>query len=96
MVNEEFNQRITVFGISLVVGIANALDYAGSVDPQVAKTSKEITARLGVAFYTTLLVLIQSAVLVFALHIAQGREEMALNQSGQSRLDKLIKRREKK
>ena len=52
----------------------------------------QITGRLGVAFYTTLLALIQSALLVFALHIVQQKEEMALNQSGQYCLDNLINR----
>ena len=79
--------------IGTVVGIAFALDYAANVqNPQDPTLLAEITGRLGVAFYTTLLALIQSAVLVFALHIAQGREEMALNQSGQYCLDNLINR----
>ena len=73
--------------------IAFALDYAANVeDPQDPTLLAEITGRLGVAFYTTLLALVQSALLVFALHIAQGREEMALNQSGQYCLDNLINR----
>lgn len=79
--------------IGTVVGIAFALDYAANVDdPQDPTLLAEITGRLGVAFYTTLLALVQSALLVFALHIAQGREEMALNQSGQYCLDNLINR----
>ena len=64
--------------IGTVVGIAFALDYAGSnEDPQNPDLLAEITGRLGVAFYTTLLALIQSALLVFALHIVQQKEEMA-------------------
>ena len=79
--------------IGTVVGIAFALDYAANIeDPQDPTLLAEITGRLGVAFYTTLLALVQSALLVFALHIAQGREEMALNQSGQYCLDNLINR----
>ena len=79
--------------IGTVVGIAFALDYAANVDdPQDPTLLAEITGRLGVAFYTTLLALLQSALLVFALHIAQSREEMALNQSGQYCLDNLINR----
>ena len=79
--------------IGTIMGIADALDYAAGIDdPQDPTLMKEITKRLGVAFYTTLLALLQSAVLVFALHIAQGREEMALNQSGQYCLDNLINR----
>ena len=79
--------------IGTVVGIAFALDYAANIqDPQDPTLLAEITGRLGVAFYTTLLALVQSALLVFALHIAQSREEMALNQSGQYCLDNLINR----
>ena len=79
--------------IGTVVGIAFALDYAGSnKDPHAPELLAEITGRLGLAFYTTLLALIQSALLVFALHIAQGKEEMALNLSGQYCLDNLINR----
>jgi biopolymer transport protein ExbB/TolQ len=79
--------------IGTVVGIAFALDYAASVEnPQDPTLLAEISGRLGVAFYTTLLALIQSAFLMFALHIAQGREEMSLNQSGQYCLDNLINR----
>ena len=79
--------------IGTIMGIADALAYAAGIDnPQDPTLLKEITKRLGVAFYTTLLALLQSAVLVFALHIAQGREEMALNRSGQYCLDNLINR----
>ena len=79
--------------IGTVVGIAFALDYAANIEnPQDPTLLAGITGRLGVAFYTTLLALIQSALLVFALHIAQSQEEMALNQSGQYCLDNLINR----
>ena len=79
--------------IGTVVGIVFALDYAANVDnPQDPTLLAEVIGRLGVAFYTTLLALIQSALLVFALHIAQGREEMSLNQSGQYCLDNLVNR----
>ena len=79
--------------IGTVVGIALALDYAGSSEnPQDPNLLPEITGRLGVAFYTTLLALVQSALLVFVLHIVQQKEEMALNRSGQYCLDNLINR----
>ena len=78
--------------IGTVVGIALALHHAGSNDPTNPALLGQITGRLGVAFYTTLLALIQSALLVFALHIVQQKEEMALNQSGQYCLDNLINR----
>ena len=79
--------------IGTVVGIAFALDYAANIqDPQDPTLLAGITGRLGVAFYTTLLALLQSVLLVFTLHIAESREEMALNQSGQYCLDNLINR----
>jgi len=79
--------------IGTVVGIAFALDYAAGVeDPQDPTLLAEISGRLGVAFYTTLLALIQSSIQMFALHIAQGREEMSLNLTGQYCLDNLINR----
>ena len=79
--------------IGTVVGIVFALDYAANVENSQDPTLlAEVIGRLGVAFYTTLLALIQSALLVFALHIAQGREEMSLNQSGQYCLDNLVNR----
>lgn len=79
--------------VGTVLGIALSLDYAAKiVDPHDPTLLRQITGRLGVAFYTTLLALVQSIVLVFALHIAQTREELALNRSGQYCLDNLINR----
>lgn len=79
--------------IGTVIGIAFALDYAAGVDnPQDPTLLAEITGRLGVAFYTTLLALLLSAILVFAMHLVQAREEMALNRTGQYCLDNLINR----
>ena len=82
--------------IGTVLGIAMALADAGGVtfndtDAMQAMMPK-MTASLGVAFYTTLLALLQSAVLVFALHLTQAREERALNRAGQYCLDNLINR----
>ena len=83
----------TIGFIGTIVGIALSLDYAASIEnPQDPQLLASIAGRLGVAFYTTLLALVQSALLVFALHIIQGREEMALNRAGQYCLDNLINR----
>lgn len=81
--------------IGTVIGIALALNDAGvglSNDPQNSEILQKVTESLGVAFYTTLLALLLSAVLVFFLHVAQAREEKALNYSGQYCLDHLINR----
>lgn len=88
--------------IGTVIGIAMALGTAGEfpgMDPTDPATNdairawiKALTVELGVAFYTTLIGLLLSAVLVFLLHIIQEREERALNQVGQYCIDNLITR----
>ncbi len=88
--------------IGTVVGIALALRSAGitfaGVGPDADLTElgpqlmQGLTKDLGVAFYTTLLALLQSAVLMFAMHLIQGQEEGALNRVGQYCLDNLINR----
>lgn len=78
--------------IGTVIGIAMALNYAGSADPNAADYIKQIAANLAVAFFTTLLALLQAMILVFLLHIVQAREERALNHAGQYCLDNLINR----
>ena len=79
--------------IGTIVGIADALNYAGQPGAyENANFLAEITKRLGVAFYTTLLALLQAAVFVFLLHVVQGEEEDALNTSAQYCLDNLINR----
>lgn len=79
--------------IGTVVGIALALNDAGAAkdfqDPQLLKL---LTKSLGVAFYTTLLALLMSAMLMYAMHIIQGKEETALNRIGQYCLDNFINR----
>lgn len=83
--------------IGTVVGIAFALDRAGS-PPDVANPGElepwmaALTGDLSVAFNTTLVALILSAILVFLMHIAESREEGALNSAGQYCLDNLINR----
>ncbi|MEM7023569.1 MAG: MotA/TolQ/ExbB proton channel family protein [Pseudomonadota bacterium] len=78
--------------IGTVIGISLALAYAGSVDLQDPSLLSELTKRLAVAFNTTLLALVMSAVLVLIQHIVQAYEERAINQAGQYCLDNLINR----
>ena len=83
----------TVGFIGTVVGIAAALNEAGATDDyQDPALLGELTRSLGVAFYTTMLALVQSAVLVLAQNVVQAREEGALNRAGQYCLDNLINR----
>lgn len=86
--------------IGTVLGIAFAMRTAGvmfagasfteaSIGPEMME---QVTGDLGVAFYTTLLALLQSAVLMFAMHVMQEREEGALNRMGQYCLRNLVNR----
>ncbi|PIW26889.1 MAG: hypothetical protein COW30_12985 [Rhodospirillales bacterium CG15_BIG_FIL_POST_REV_8_21_14_020_66_15] len=78
--------------IGTVVGIAGALRKAGAIDPtQMADNILgRLTTDLGVAFDTTMLALALSMVLVFLMHLVQGREEAALNRIAQYCTDNLI------
>ena len=83
--------------IGTVVGIALALGEAGNM-PDISQPDalapwmKSLTGSLALAFNTTLVALALSALLVFLTHLAQGREEAALNRAGQYCLDNLINR----
>ena len=83
----------TVIGIALALRIAGATFASPEADlaagPQMMM---RLTDELGVAFYTTLLALLQSAGLMFALHVVQGREEGALNRVGHYCLKNLVNR----
>ena len=63
---------------------------AGAADPVVLM--QRLTRDLGVAFYTTLLALLQSAVLMAVMYAAQSREEGALNRAGQYCMRNLVNR----
>jgi biopolymer transport protein ExbB/TolQ len=78
--------------IGTVLGISRALEFAASYGPDTGELLPELTAKLGVAFFTTLLALILSGVLVLLIHIVQGREERLLNEAGHYCLDHLINR----
>ncbi len=79
--------------IGTVMGIMFALQYAGV--PANAESEDflyQVTSRLGVAFTTTLLALVMSAVLVLLQSVVQSKEERALNTAGQYCIDHLILR----
>ena len=83
--------------IGTLIGISLALAGAGTLPELDDRAALEawinaLTASLGVAFYTTLVALMLSAVLVFLTSIASSREERALNETGQYCLDNLISR----
>ena len=78
--------------IGTVIGIATSLAYAGEVNGQGDQFVAELTARLAVAFDTTFVALVMSAILVFIMHLTQGREEKNLVTIGQYTLDNFINR----
>ena len=75
-----------------VIGIGLALGYAGQADVQDPQILSETTRRLAVAFNTTLLALLLSAVIVLLMNLVQSKEESALNAAGQYCVDNLINR----
>ncbi|MBF0229867.1 MAG: MotA/TolQ/ExbB proton channel family protein [Desulfamplus sp.] len=80
---------IPTFGfIGTVIGISYTLAI---VDPA-APDLKKLTESLAVAFNTTLVALLLSAVLVFLLHIVQRIEEQSVNSAGYYTLRNLINR----
>jgi len=78
----------TVGFIGTVVGIAGALGY---VDPTAMDLGR-VTSNLGIAFNTTIIALLQSAILVFIQHVVQVHEETALNRAAEYTLSNLINR----
>ena len=75
--------------IGTVVGIAISLE--GMQDPKNIEFEK-VTSGLAVAFYTTIIALILSAILVLMQNLIQRREETALNRAAQYCLRNLINR----
>jgi biopolymer transport protein ExbB/TolQ len=79
----------TVGFIGTVYGLGASLYEAGaSVELDVQETARS----LGVGFDCTMVALMQSAVLVFLMHLAQEKEELSVNLSGTYCLRHLINR----
>jgi biopolymer transport protein ExbB/TolQ len=78
--------------IGTVVGIMLGLDYAATHDPESTTFLGEVIGKLAVAFYTTLVALIMSAILVFFTHIIQGKEDSLSVKIAQYCLDNFINR----
>jgi biopolymer transport protein ExbB/TolQ len=79
--------------IGTVMGIMFALQYAGvPANAEADDFLYQVTSRLGVAFTTTLVALVMSAILVLLQSLVQSKEERALNEAGQYCLDNLILR----
>jgi biopolymer transport protein ExbB/TolQ len=84
----------TIGFLGTIIGIGQALTFAGSgeIDADSAEFLPAVTSQLGLAFDTTMLALLMSAVLVFFLQIVQGREERLIEESGRYCLNNLITR----
>ena len=78
--------------VGTVIGISNAMAFAGSGAVGMDDLLTPTTQKLAVAFYTTLLALLQSGVLVFGMNTLQAGEEKALNDAGQYCMENLVMR----
>ena len=78
--------------VGTVIGIADAMSFAGSGAVGPEHLLGPTTQRLAVAFYTTLVALLQSGVLVFGMNLLQAGEEKVLNDAGQYCLENLVMR----
>jgi len=85
---------IPTFGfIGTVIGIALALAYAGEPDrAQDPLLLTHLTRKLAVAFNTTMVALVMSAILVLVMNVVEAFEERILNRCGQYCLDNLVNR----
>ena len=82
----------TIGFIGSVMGIGAALSVAGAAKADDPDLLANTTSAMSIAFNGTFIALLLSAALVFILHIAQMKEEKALNASAQYCLDQLINR----
>jgi biopolymer transport protein ExbB/TolQ len=78
--------------VGTVIGIANAMAFAGSGAVEMENLLAPTTQRLAVAFYTTLVALLQSGVLVLGMNSLQAGEEKVINDAGQYCLENLVMR----
>lgn len=76
--------------IGTVVGIAYALLSVAAADPNGADFLAQLVGKLAVAFNTTLVALIMSAILVFLTHLIQNKEEEAIADCGEYCLNGFI------
>jgi biopolymer transport protein ExbB/TolQ len=76
--------------IGTVYSLGASLSQAG--DPSVTLDLKATAKTLGIGFDCTMVALVESAILVFLLHLVQEREESTLNAAGDYTLRNLINR----
>lgn len=76
--------------IGTVVGIGEALKRTAELNGQGNNFIAEVTGKLAIAFDTTFVALVMSAILVFLMHIVESKEEQGLVKIGKYSLDNLI------
>jgi biopolymer transport protein ExbB/TolQ len=76
--------------IGTVYSLGASLSAAG--DPGQTLDLKMVAKTLGVGFDCTMVALVESAILVFLLHLVQQEEESAVNKAGDYTLRNLINR----
>lgn len=76
--------------IGTVYGLGASLSEAG--DPSKSLDLQAVSRTLGVGFDTTMVALVESAILVFMIHLTQEMEESAVNEAGEYTLRNLINR----
>jgi len=79
----------TVYGLMIALGVVGGVEPEQFAD-QAVNLFPAMIEGISVAFSTTLLGLLQSAVVVALMHFVQEREEQALNDAGQTCLEKFI------
>jgi hypothetical protein len=75
--------------IGTVYALGASLSAAGLTE---ALDLKQVARTLGIGFDCTMIALVESAILVFLLHLVQEKEESALNSAGDYTLRNLINR----
>ncbi len=75
--------------IGTVYSLGASLASAGTTD---TLDLKVVARTLGIGFDCTMIALIESAILVFILHLVQDKEESVLNHAGDYTLRNLINR----
>lgn len=78
--------------LGTVIGIAHAMAFAGSGAVEMDSLLTPTTQKLAVAFYTTMLALMQSGILVLLMSSLQSSEEQVINDSGQYCLENFVLR----
>ena len=76
--------------IGTVIGIAIALGTAGTLEANDPELLQKVVPLLSVAFYTTLLALILSAIVMILLQIIQAQDEETVSEVGQYCLDNIV------